>query len=91
MGIFDRVVQDAADETQADPELAQQASQVAGGQAGQDMQAARSMIGRQRGPQDQDQDQDQDGTGQGHAPGTVDRGPDQDPDAGQGQDRNEPR
>jgi hypothetical protein len=89
MGIFDRVVQDAAEMTQADPELAQQASQVAGGQAGQDMQAVRSMIGRQRGAQDQDQDQD--GTGQDQAPGMVDGGPDQDPDAGQGQDQNEPR
>jgi hypothetical protein len=87
MGIFDRVVQDAAEMTQADPELAQQASQVAGGQAGQDMQAVRSMIGRQRGAQDQDQD----GTGQDQAPGMVDGGPDQDPDAGQGQDQNEPR
>jgi hypothetical protein len=74
MGIFDRVVKDAEEMALADPELAQQASQVADGQ---DMRA-QQMIGRQRGAQDQDQDQ-----------GLAQDGHDQDPDAGQGQEENE--
>ncbi len=62
MGIFDKVEKDAEEAmAQDDPRLAQQASQLGGGlaghdQAGQDMQAARDLIGRQRGACDQDQD-----------------------------------
>jgi hypothetical protein len=54
MGVFDKVVKDAEEAmTRDDPGLAQQA-----GQAGRDMQAARNLIGKQRGARDQDQDQD---------------------------------
>ena len=62
MGIFDKVEKDAEEAmAQDDPRLAQPASQLGGGQAGggqagQDMQAARDLIGRQRGAYDQDQD-----------------------------------
>ena len=68
MGIFDKVEKDA-EEAMAQSSrvsvtmsmIAQEASQLGGGlaghdQAGQDMQAARDLIGRQRGAYDQDQD-----------------------------------
>ena len=56
MGVFDKVEKDAEEAmAQDDPGLAQQAGQFGGGQAGQDMQAARNLIGKQRGA-DQDQD-----------------------------------
>jgi hypothetical protein len=62
MGIFDKVEKDAEEAmAQDDPKLAQQAGQLSGGQAGQDMQAAQNLIGRQRGAQDQEgNDQGQD-------------------------------
>ena len=57
MGVFDKVVKDAEEAmARDDPGLAQQA-----GQAGQGMQAAQNLIGKQRGAHDDDQDQDQDG------------------------------
>jgi hypothetical protein len=56
MGVFDKVVKDAEEAmARDDPGLAQQA-----GQAGQGMQAAQILIGKQRGAHDQDQDQDRD-------------------------------
>jgi hypothetical protein len=61
MGIFDKVEQDAEDMMRDDPKLAQQAGQL-GGQLGWDMQAARNMIGKQRGAPEQEQGQDQDGS-----------------------------
>jgi hypothetical protein len=71
MGIFDKAENEAEDMAQKDPNLAQQADQMGGGQLGQDMQTAQSMVGQQGGSQDQGgygQDQDQ---GQG---GSQDQG-----------------
>jgi hypothetical protein len=60
MGVFDKVVKDAEEAmARDDPALAQQAGQLGGDQAGQDMRAARNLIGKQRGAPDQDQDHDQ--------------------------------
>ena len=60
MGVFDKVVKDAEEAmARDDPGLAQQAGQL-GDQAGQDMRAARNLIGKQRGARDQGHDQDQD-------------------------------
>ena len=65
MGVFDKVVKDAEEAmARDDPGLAQQAGPLGGGQAGQDMQAAQNLIGKQRGAHDQNQDQDQ-GSDQG--------------------------
>jgi hypothetical protein len=69
MGIFDKVEKDAEEAmAQDEPRLAQRADGPLGAaraaqavqtiQAGQEMQAARNLIGKQRGAQDQDQDQD---------------------------------
>ena len=59
MGVFDKVEKDAEEAmAQDDPGPAQQAGQLGGGQVGQDMQAARNLIGKQRGAADQDGDQD---------------------------------
>jgi len=63
MGIFDKVEKDAEEAmAQDEPRLAQRAdgpfSAAQATQATQDMQAARNLIGKQRGAQDQDQDQD---------------------------------
>jgi hypothetical protein len=69
MGIFDRVEQDAEAMAQDDPKLTQQAGQPGGGQLGWDGQAARHLIGKQRGAQDEDQDQHQDGDDQALDPG----------------------
>ncbi len=61
MGVFDKVVKDAEEATaRDDPGLAQQAGQPGGGQVGQDMRAAQSVIGKQRGAQERDQDQGSD-------------------------------
>jgi hypothetical protein len=61
MGVFDKVVKDAEEAmARDDPGLAQQAGPLGGGQAGQDMQAAQNLIGKQRGARDHNQDQDQD-------------------------------
>ena len=67
MGVFDKVVKDAEEAmARDDPGLAQEAGQPGGGQAGLDMQAARHLVGKQRGAHDHDQDQDQDsGSDQG--------------------------
>jgi len=94
MGIFEKVEKDAEDMAQNDPKLAQQAGQFGGGQAGQDMQAAQNMIGKQRGAQDQEQgqgqgDQGQDGHDQGQDPSMADSGPGQDPNADRGQDQDQ--
>jgi hypothetical protein len=74
VGIFDKVVKDAEEAmARDDPGLAQQAGQAGGdqasGQAGQGMQAAQNLIGKQRGAQDQDQDLggDQDGGDQDYS------------------------
>ncbi len=72
MGIFDKAENEAEDMAQKDPNLAQQADQMGGGQLGQDMQTAQSMVGQQGGYdqnqqggyQDQGQDQGQGGYGQ---------------------------
>ena len=60
MGIFDKVEKDAEEAmAQDEPRLAQRADgQLGAAQAAQDMQAARNLIGKQRGARDQDQDQD---------------------------------
>ena len=74
MGVFDKVEKDAEEAMAQDaPRPAQQAGQLgggqlsggqlsggqlSGGQVGQDMQAARNLIGKQRGAADQDGDQD---------------------------------
>ena len=66
MGIFDKAENEAEDMAQKDPNLAQQADQMGGGQLGQDMQTAQSMVGQQGGSQEQGgfgQSQDQ-GQGQ---------------------------
>ena len=64
MGVFDKVVKDAEEAmARADPGLAQQAGQPGGDQAdqaGQDMRAARDLIGKQRGGGGHDQVSDQD-------------------------------
>jgi hypothetical protein len=71
MGVFDKVVKDAEEAmARDDPGLAQQAGQPCG-QAGQDMQAAQHLIGKQRGAHDQSHDQDR-------APGSDQGGDDQD-------------
>jgi hypothetical protein len=65
MGIFDKVEKDAEEAmTRDDPKLAQQAGQLGGAQAGQGMQAARNLIGKQRGAQDDGQDEDSSDQGQ---------------------------
>jgi hypothetical protein len=92
MGIFDKVEKDAEDMAQNDPRLAQQAGQLGGDQAGQGMQAAQNMIGKQRGARDQDQgqgDQGRDGNDQGQDPSMVssDPGQEQSADPGQVQDQ----
>ena len=88
MGIFDKVVKDAEDMAQKDPNLAQQAKQQAGkmtggqsGQSGADMQTAQNTIGPQPGSPDQDQNMGNQGQdpSMGQHPNTVD-----DQDAGQG-------
>jgi hypothetical protein len=57
MGIFDKVEKDAEEAmAQDEPRLAQRADGPLG--AARAAQAARSLIGKQRGAQDQDQDQD---------------------------------
>ena len=60
MGIFDKVEKDAEEAmAQDEPRLAQRADGPLGAaQAAQDMQAARNLIGQQRGARDRDQDQD---------------------------------
>ena len=50
MGIFDKAESEAEDMAQKDPNLAQQAQQMGGGQG--DMQTAQNMVGQQGGPQD---------------------------------------
>jgi hypothetical protein len=56
MGVFDKVVKDAEEAmARDDPGLAQQA-----GQAGQGMEAAQNLIGKQRGAHEHDQNQDRD-------------------------------
>jgi hypothetical protein len=61
MGVFDKVVKDAEEAmAREDPGLAQQAGQFGGDQAGQDMRAARSLIGKQRGAREQGHDHDHD-------------------------------
>ena len=78
MGVFDKVVKDAEEAmARDDPGLAQEAGQPGGGQAGQDMQAARHLVGKQRGAHDQDQDQNQN-QDQNQAPGSDQGGDDQD-------------
>jgi hypothetical protein len=64
MGVFDKVVKDAEEAmARDDPGLAQQAGQP-GDQAGQDMQAAQHLIGKQRGAYDQAPGSDQGGDDQ---------------------------
>jgi hypothetical protein len=92
MGIFDKVENEAEDMAQKDPNLAQQAGQLGGGQAGQDMQAAQNMVGQQRGSQDQnqggyDQNQGDPNMSQGQGQGQQ-GGYDQNQDQNMGQDQN---
>lgn len=83
MGIFDKAENEAEDMAQKDPNLAQQADQMGGGQLGQDMQTAQSMVGQQGGSQEQGGFGQSQGQDQG---GYQDQGQDQ----GQGgyQDQN---